>query len=490
MENVEIDKGYLGYSLLKRGFRDWFLYMFRVSNNTPFVVSPVHENLFQQIQDIVDGKDNRVNINLCPRTGKTTLAIWLTVYALTVNPKSQIIYTSYSQDLLGNVSKAVASILGSPIYNALYGHNIMLQETEENPVNDFWREYLLKTTGKPTYSTRKITTSQGGVVLFSAIGGQITGFGAGVRGAKGFSGILIIDDGNKVSDARSKKMLQNTQEYFTDTLLTRLNNSDTPIANIQQRVHLDDLSGYLSLNYGFKNFKFPLIDENGNCNLPNQYTPQRIKELMVNSYVFLAQYQQEPIVSGGEVIRSEWFRYYPLAVNYKYKRVFITADTAQKVKEHNDYSVFMTFGVTEDDRLHVLDIVRGRWESPELKRTALTLWNKWVKFETPCSALYVEDKVSGTGLIQEIQASCGIPILPLKPDSDKLTRVEAILTYLEAGLISLPENKTYGFNPDFLSECESFTRDDSHKHDDQIDAFCYGVNIGISRTQVSILDVL
>lgn len=486
----EIDKGYLGYSLLKRGFRDWFLYMFRVTNNTPFVISPVHEQLFKEIQDVIDGKTTRLNINLCPRTGKTTIAKFLTVYSLTVNPKAQVIYTSYSQDLLSNISKEVASVLMSPIYKALYGTGFQLAQTESDPVNDFWRDYLLRTTGKATYSTRKIVTERGGVVLFSAIGGQITGFGAGVRGAKGFSGIIIIDDANKVSDGRSKKMLQNTQEYFVDTLLTRLNNSDTPIANIQQRVHLDDLSGFLSENYGFKSFIFPLLAEDGTCNLPNQYTPQRIKELQVNSYVFLAQYQQQPIVQGGEVIKSEWFRYYPIQVNYKYKRIFITADTAQKVKEHNDYSVFMTFGVTQDDRLHVLDIVRGKWEAPELKKTALMLWNKWNQPNQPCQALYVEDKVSGTGLIQEIQASCGIPILPLKPEADKLTRVEAILTYLEAGLVYLPQDKNYGFNPDFLSECEAFTRDDSHKHDDQVDAFCYGVRIGISKLQVSILDVM
>lgn len=486
----EIDRGYLGYSLLKRGFRDWFLYMFRVINNTPFVISPVHEKLFNEIQDVIDGKTTRLNINLCPRTGKTTIAKFLTVYSLTVNPKAQVIYTSYSQDLLSNISKEVASVLMSPIYKALYGTGFQLAQTESDPVNDFWRDYLLRTTGKATYSTRKIVTEKGGVVLFSAIGGQITGFGAGVRGAKGFSGIIIIDDANKVSDGRSKKMLQNTQEYFVDTLLTRLNNSDTPICNIQQRVHLDDLSGFLSENYGFKSFIFPLLAEDGTCNLPNQYTPQRIKELQVNNYVFLAQYQQQPIIQGGEVIKSEWFRYYPLSVKYHYKRVFITADTAQKVKECNDYSVFMVFGVTDDDRLHVLDIVRGKWEAPELKKTAILLWNKWNQPNQPCQALYVEDKVSGTGLIQEIQASCGIPILPLKPEADKLTRAESILTYLEAGLIFLPENRAYSFNNDFLSECESFTRDDSHKHDDQIDAFVYGVKIGISRIQVSILDVL
>ncbi len=118
------------------------------------------------------------------------------------------------------------------------------------------------------------------------------------------------------------------------------------------------MSGILQEKYNFKTLKKSLLDENGVCQIPSQYTPERIKELQINNYMFLSQYQQEPIAEGGNVIKRDYFRYYPTSSQINYKRVLISADTAMKVKEHNDYSVFIAGGVTDDNRLHVLDIVR------------------------------------------------------------------------------------------------------------------------------------
>ena len=42
--------------------------------------------------------------------------------------------------------------------------------------------------------------------------------------------------------------------------------------------------------------------------------------------------------------------------------------------------------------------------------------------------------------------------------------------YIEAGFISLPENEPWV--NDFIAECEAFTADDAHDHDDQIDPMC------------------
>jgi len=481
---MEIDRGYLGYALLQRGFRDWFLYCFRAINGTPFVVSPIHEDLFEQIQNIIDGKDTRVNINLCPRSGKTTIAMWLTVYALTVNPKAQIIYTSYSQDLLGQVSKQVASILAHPIYTAMYSNNIRAIEQEEDPVDDFWRNYLIRTTGKPVYSTRKIVTGQGGIVLFSAIGGQITGFGAGIRGAKGFSGILIVDDANKVSDSRSQKMMVKTQEYFVDTLFTRLNNSDTPIANIQQRVHQDDLSGYLAEVYHFKTFKFPLLAEDGTCNLSNQYTEERIAELKLNNYVFNAQYQQEPIPLGGGMIKHEWWRYYDKDYqSVPFRKLFITADTAFKTNEWNDFTAIGMWGMTMNNRLYLIDLLHGKFEAPELEAMFMSLWNKWNKViqGKAITSIYIEDKASGTGLIQSLRRKGGLPIMGVQPNSDKRTRVLEAIPQIAAGNVLLPFSENSDISKKVLAEADAFSDDMSHAHDDIVDMVCYAIQYGFSQ---------
>lgn len=76
------------------------------------------------------------------------------------------------------------------------------------------------------------------------------------------------------------------------------------------------------------------------------------------------------------------------------------------------------------------------------------------------------------------------------PTKDKTTRVEEILEYIESGNVLLPCNKQYGANREFLYECEAFTRDNSHKHDDQIDSLVYLINNTIANRRVSILQVL
>lgn len=482
---------HFGKWLLSLGFEKWFLYMFRVIEQTAFVVEPIHGELFECFQKVLENVFKRLNINIPPRSAKTTLAIYFIVYTWLLNPRANFIYTSFSQELLNDISRKLAIILENPVFKAMYPQvQTQSQEITEDPINEYWKEYLFKSTGKNVYTSRKIITYAGGVCLFSAMGAQITGFGAGQR-KPGYTGALIIDDANKPSEMRHQKYRSSIIQFYEETLLNRLNHSDVPIINIQQRLHVEDLSAVLKEKYNFTTIIKSLLDEKGVCQIPSQYTPERIKELQQNNYVFLAQFQQQPIILGGQVIKRAYFRYYNAAQKYNYKRILIAADTAMKTKEHNDYSVFIAGGVTDNNRLHILDLLRGKWEAPELERMAVLLWNRFKKDEQTgllCNGLYIEDKASGTGLIQGLKSKYGIPVFGVQASTDKLTRVENVLPYLEAGQVHLPENENYGFNPDLLAECESFSRDMSHLHDDQVDALAHLVQEALAKTTVSILD--
>lgn len=485
-----MDKEYLGQYWLNEGFETWFRCLFRLIEEKPFVVEPIHNGLFEYFDKIYKLDVTRLNVNVPPRSGKTTLATYLLVYALTVNPKSNIIYTSFSQSLLTDIASRVRDILEHPIYKAMYPSNMVYQSEETNPIDDFWLEYLKRETGRNTYSSKKIVTGQGGTCLFSSIGSQITGYGAGIRNGKGFTGCLIIDDANKPADIHSQIMRDKVVRYYEETLLSRLNQSNIPIINIQQRLHLEDLSGVLESKYGFATLKRPLVDENGVCQLPSQYTNARIEELKVNNYMFTSQYQQEPIILGGAVIKREWFKYYNPSQTYNYNRIIITADTAMKVKEHNDYSVFIVGGITDDNKLHILNMVRGKWEAPELKLTALQLFEQYKydeKTGLSCSGIYVEDKVSGVYLVQELQR-VGIPVVGIPVEKDKLTRVESVLNYIASGQVLLPYDERYGFNPELLSECDAFNREQTQAHDDIVDALVHAINEGIGKRNISLLD--
>lgn len=486
-----IDTQYLGYELIQEGFECWFRYLFKAIEQTKFIKEPIHKSLFEYIDKVYKQDISRLNINIPPRAGKTTLATYLVVYALTINPKSNIIYTSYSQSLLTDIALRVRDILENPVYKAMYSGNVLYSEEELTPEDDFWAEYLRKETGKNTYSAKKIVTGQGGICLFSSIGSQITGYGAGIRNGKGFTGALIIDDANKPDDIYHTTLRNKVIRYFSGTLLSRLNNSNVPIINIQQRLHLEDLSGILQTKYNFFTLKKPLIDENGVCQLPSQYSPERIKELQVDNYVFTSQYQQEPIVLGGQVIKREWFGYFNSNEKYNYKKIVIAADTAISEKEHADYSCFLVGGVTQQNKLHILEMVHGKWEYPELKQQAISIYNRWQldKRQTSASSIVIEDRASGQQLIQDFK-KVGLPIRPIEVTKDKLSRVEEILDYLANGYVMLPDNEQYSNNPILLAECEAFTRDMAHSHDDIVDTLVHLINNTIAKTNVSILDVL
>lgn len=486
-----MNKEKLGRFWVNCGFKVWFLCMFKLIEGRPFIREHIHKELFEYYDAIYKGEKSRCNINIPPRAGKTTMQVYFTVFCLTVNPKSNIIYTSYSQTLLTDIANKVASILEHPAYKAMYPQQIVIEECGTNPVDDFWRDYLQENDKRNTYSSRKITTYAGGTVLFASIGSQITGYGCGVRGTKKFSGFLAIDDAQKPADSRSQILRDKVIRYYEETLLSRLNNPDTPIVNIQQRLHVEDLSGVLEAKYNFDTLRKPLIDDFGICQIPSQYTAERIKELQQNNYVFSAQFQQQPIILGGQVIKREYFKYYPTAKEYRYKRILIAADTAMKTKEYNDYSVFIAGGITSDNKLHVLDMIRGKWEAPELEKQAVMFWNNFKRDKKTgvcCNGLYIEDKASGIGLIQSLKAKYGIPVFGLKVDTDKLTKIENILPYIEAGNVLLPESETYSFVPDLLNECEAFSRDMSHLHDDIVDSLAYLVQEALAKTEVSILD--
>lgn len=488
-----INSEFLGQRLLQQGYETWMRYMFRIIEARPFVVEPIHADLFQTMEKLYAGKELRQNINVPPRSAKTTLAKYFIAYCWTISPKMNFIYTSYSESLLANISKELMTILEHPAYKAMYPQSRAIEGDEDiTPNDDFWYEYLKQFyTGKNIYSAKKITTYQGGVCLFSPIGGQITGYGCGIRSAKKFSGALIIDDGNKPADVRSQTMRDRVLRYYEETLLSRLNNPYVPIINIQQRLHVEDLSGTLEKKYRFNTLKKPLLDENGVCQIPSQYTPERIEELKKNNYMFLSQYQQEPIILGGQIIKRAYFRYYPVAKEYQYKRILIAADTAMKTKEYNDYSVFMAGGVTTDNKLHVLDMLRGKWEAPELEKMAVAIWNQFKLYPVTgltCNGFYIEDKASGIGLVQGLTAKYGIPVIGVPASTDKLTRAENVLPYIESGQVYLPENENYNFNVDILSECEAFSRDMSHKHDDIVDTLGILIQEALGKTKISILD--
>lgn len=442
---------------LKNFIAFFFWYMYRQQ----FIFRPFHNLIIKKLEDIAFGRAEKKNliINMPPRFGKSAIIQMMCAWSYMLNPHSNCIYTSYSDDLTSAFSKDIRAIIESEAFKTLTG--IKLNKAKSGA--DYW------------------ATTIGGGFRAASMGGSITGFGAGVSGNE-FGGILAIDDALKASNVKSQAEMQNAIDYYNNTLKSRLNNqAKTPIIVIMQRLSLEDLTGYLLENEpdDWDIIKLQGLNEDtGEALWEEKYPAAELMKLKkVNPFVYYGQYQQEPIVVGGSVIKTEWFRYYNQKENYDYQFTFVTSDTAQKKGEANDFSVFSFWGKTFDNRLHLLDMVRGKWEADELRQQVKLCWQKWSKFKLPPYGFYIEDKSSGIGVIQEIKKTDPIPIIPItraryKNDqgmwvaADKFSRVMTTAPYLANGWVYLPNGEKDCISAPLLAECAAFRADLSHKHDD------------------------
>lgn len=303
---------------------------------------------------------------------------------------------------------------------------------------------------------------------------------------------VIIDDPHSIEGAISDADRKRTLRVFTETVPSRLSNPDkSAIVVVMQRIHEEDVSGFILTDkdkHGYVHLMLPMEfepdrkcitpyfsdprTEEGELLFPARFPAEVIErdKRIMGSHAVAGQFQQRPSPRGGGLIKGAWFARYKDLPKMRYRRIY--ADTAQKTAEHNDYSVFQCWGIGMDNRLYFIDQIRGKWEAPELRRRAVDFWGKH-KGTDGLGALQrmaVEDKASGTGLIQEIKSEAVIPVFPIQRNKDKYTRVLDIQGSIEAGYVVIPEDAEWV--SDFIAECESFTADDTHAHDDQIDPMC------------------
>ncbi|MDN7895866.1 phage terminase large subunit [Burkholderia cepacia] len=469
-------------------------YFFKHRQAIKFRVNWHHVLIADTVQRVIDGTLKNVVINVPPGSSKTELvAINLIARGLALNPRARFLHISYSDDLALLNSETARDIVASDEYQALWP----LKVADDAKSKKRWNVLV---DGKKA----------GGVYAVS-LGGQITGFRAGHM-AEGWQGAIIIDDPLKVEDAYSKTNRDKANRKLQSTVKSRKANPDTPIIVIMQRLAEEDPTGFIKARKLPGEWEFieipALITDEYVAKLPAHirdrvereerdadgrysYWPYKepLQELLASekadAYVFNGQYMQRPSPLGGGIIQSGKFLRYGALPQLQYRKIF--ADTAQKTAERNDYSVFECWGLGYDNRLYLIDLVRGKWKAPELKQRALDFWNKHnaIGAGDPGAPVLrqmkVEDKSSGTGLIQDIQAAGGIPIEGIERVKDKLTRVMDVVSHIDAGNVAIPSEADWV--SDFVAECDSFTADDTHMHDDQIDPMVDAINdmLGVAR---------
>jgi phage terminase large subunit-like protein len=99
---------------------------------------------------------------------------------------------------------------------------------------------------------------------------------------------------------------------------------------------------------------------------------------------FAAQYQQEPVAEGGNLIKWDWFQFYdgPPA-GQSDDRIIISWDTALSSKELSSYSACVVLHI-KGETAYVLDVIRERLEYPDLKRKVIAVYRTWRNTFNPC----------------------------------------------------------------------------------------------------------
>lgn len=429
--------------------------------------------------DVMAGKQPRLIIQAPPRSGKSELfSRRFPAWAFGQNPNLQMIAASYSADLSSRMNRDVQRIIDSEEYTGVFPETSFSSNTSAsiNSQKNIRNSEIFEIAG------------HAGAYRSAGVGGGITGMGAD---------IAIIDDPVKdAKEANSQTYRDSVWDWYTSTFYTRLSPKSGILLGMT-RWHEDDLAGRLlaDMKNGGDQWRvvsFPAIAEEdeqyrkeGDALHPERYDLTHLTKIKkaVGTQTWNALYQQRPSSKGGDVIKRAWFKRY--SVLPLMRRVIIAGDTAQKIKQHNDFSVFIVAGIGIDGGLYVIDLIRGKWEAPELERKLEDIWNKY-RASHKAQSVYIEDKSSGTGLIQSIQRKRNIPIKGVQVDADKYTRVLGIQGFIESGYVFLPDGAEWV--EDFLSECEKFTATDSHKHDDQVDTLTMAITE--LSTQANILDIL
>lgn len=460
---------------------------FRSRDGARFIVNRHHDLIAAALDRVFRGESSRLIINIPPGYTKTEMVVILAIArGLAQNPRSKFLLLSNSEDLaLENSLKARDTIQGE-LYQALFP---MTLRADSKAKGRWYNEH-------------------GGGVQAAPAGGQVIGFRAG-RMEPGFSGAILIDDPLKPDDARSDAKRNRINVRYNTTIASRLAHEKVPIILVMQRIDDDDLSAYLLGGGSGEHWdhleipaevpveRGPYPEEFSHGKQiayalasgplwPYKHDQPTIDELKTNprtAGTFSAQYQQRPAPPGGSIFRDPWWRYFDRVdlvrsiiyfeggeTRIQYKAIF--ADTAQKLKESNDWSVFELWAKGEDGRIYLLDLVRGRFEAPDLRREFLVFCEKHDYKQgviaTGVRERLVEDKSSGTGLIQDINREKGRDYITGIPrDTDKVSRARSGAPSIAAGLVVLP--RIAPWLADYRVEFAKFSATMSHKFDDQVD---------------------
>ncbi len=429
------------------------------------------------LEAVSRGEIRKLLINMPPRHMKSlAVSVFWPTWEWIRRPELGWLFASYAMSLAVRDSVKCRRIIESTWYQRRWGEAYQL-------------------TGDQNVKSRYDNTKMGYRISLS-VDSAVTGEG-GDR--------LVVDDPHNVREAESDAVRNATLAWWKESWSTRINDprSATKVV-VMQRVHEEDLSGYLLAEEGdWEHLCLPaeyepkaqiLVSkigwqdprtEPGDLLWPERFGPKELADLKktLGSYGAAGQLQQRPSPAGGGMLKRFWWRYWchpgqdlpPVAVRLPdggiasikaiplpttFDEAVQSCDATFKDTKASDYVVGQVWARKGADKF-ALDQVRARMDFPATVAAVRTMSAAW-----PTARLkLVEDKANGPAVIATLKHE--IPgIVPVSPQGSKEARAAAVSPDIEAGNVYLPHPEIAPWVDGFIDECAAFP---ASAHDDMVD---------------------
>ena len=426
---------------------------------TPLQLSWHHELILEHLEMAFLRQVTRLVINVPPRTLKSILTsvLWPD-WGWTRAPWTRWVFNSYSLSLATEFSVKRRRILRDDWFTEKWGNSVKLAGDQ-----DLKTEFENLQTGKMTATST---------------GGTLTGKGGD---------FIVMDDPQNPQMAESEVERKATNDFYSNTLLSRLNVKRLGvIVLVQQRLHAEDTTSLVLKEGGWqhvcvqamasarKTYSFPISKREvevaeGELMHPSREGLVEFSKMRraMGSRTHDAQYQQAPSAETGNIWKRHWWRFYkelPGGFDVQIQ----SWDAAFKQTPGSSFVVGQVWGLRGAQK-YLLAQTRERMDYPATKKAIQAMTAMWPR----ALAKLIEDKANGPALISDLSGTVS-GIVPIQPVGDKIVRANAVAATIEAGDVWLPDPSICGVDDSgrpwvesFIEECAAFPES---QNNDQVDA--------------------
>lgn len=434
----------------------------------------------EHLEAVTRGEIKRLLINMPFRMLKSTLITqtwpaweWLS------RPSLQYMTASYAKDVATRDAVDSRRIIESEKYQRAFGH-------------------LFRMTSDQNVKTRYENDKKGSRII-TATDAAGTGFG-GNR--------ILVDDPVSALQADSDTERKQSIEWWKGTAATRLNNpEEDAIVVVQQRLNVDDLSGYIlteEKELGWEHLVLPMrfdpalrkttslgfVDprtKKGELLSPQRLSEKTVKEMedRLGKYHTAAQLQQNPTPREGVIFKKSDWRFYhapPAQMAKNMEEIIWSWDCAFKGALGSDNVAGLCIGRKGADKYLLARVSEKMTFSKTL--TQVQVCRDMPSFARRTVAVLIEDKANGPAVIDTLKDK--VPaLIPITPQGGKVARANAVQPQHEAGNFYLPSPELPGCEwvEDFLELFSRFTGA-AGGVDDDVDAWTQGVQWYTTRESV------